>query len=127
MLLTIKIAALLSGVDPSLLASICWIESRHKEEAINKDDGGSPSYGLCQVKLSTANWIAGRNGHNTLTVKQLMEPLNNAYFAGLYLRYQTNRYETTRCAVSAYNAGRCILSNKAYVDKVLKIRHNFYK
>jgi hypothetical protein len=44
------------------------------------------------------------------------------YYAAIYLKYQLERYPTDlRCAISGYNAGRCIKSNqKTYVDKVLR-------
>ena len=120
---SIKIIALaLQLQNPNIMSAICWVESNHRN-VINKDDGGSPSYGICQIKLSTANWMHFKHklGDKELTAEDLMKPEVNILYASLYLKYQLNRYDTLRCAISAYNAGRCIKSNqKTYVKKVLK-------
>ena len=110
---------------PNLLSSICWVESNHKPEAINIFDNGSPSFGICQVKLATAKWLQKRHKLNDITDKDLMTPEINILYAGLYLTYQLNRYNNIEQAISAYNAGSHIMSNADYVAKVLK-RMEYY-
>ena len=141
-------AAKAAGVSPALLFGICMAESSLRPDAIG--DNGK-SIGLCQVQIDTAKYIDRRFtdktgcGHNLGFSKQcLLDPKINAQVAAKYLKYQMKRYgenckkikkdkgkryadylkcvrKNTRCAISAYNAERCIKSNqKSYVDKVLK-------
>lgn len=87
------------------VVSICWIESNHRN-VINEDDGGSPSYGQCQVKLNTAKMFK-----KDITIKELMEPYINFTMATKYYMWQLKRYNNNvDCAISAYNAGRCIIN-----------------
>lgn len=81
-----------------------------------RNDGGSPSYGLCQVKLATARHM-GFKGKPS----DLLKPDINADLAAKYLRYQLNRYGSMEKALSAYNAGRYIKANAGYVAKVKKV------
>jgi soluble lytic murein transglycosylase-like protein len=100
-LLTIFTAVTLQlNLPPNLLSSICWIESRHKVNAVHKDDGGESSLGVCQIKYSTAKWL-GFKGKQ----KELMNPKINIYYAGLYLKYNLKRYNNISRAVVAYNRG----------------------
>jgi soluble lytic murein transglycosylase-like protein len=101
----------------ALLSAICWVESKHTPAAINVVDGGSASYGECQVKLKTARYM-GFKGHPS----QLLKREVNREFAGKYLRYQLARYDgDVRMAVSAYNAGRVRgeIRNHKYVNRVM--------
>lgn len=112
-----------------IVLSICWVESKHKN-VINKHDGGSPSYGICQVKLDTANWMKEYNRipGKPITSKDLMNPDVNVYYAERYLRYQLKVYKNDiNCAISAYNAGSCIKGNqKNYVKNVLAKAKEIY-
>lgn len=107
------------SLPPGLLSSICWIESHHNAAAVNPLDGGSPSRGACQVKLSTAR-LLGFSG----TAKELMTVPNNTYYAAKYLRFQLDRYGDTMQAVAAYNSGSYNSDgngqprNRKYVHKV---------
>ncbi len=108
------------GLPTGLLESLCYIESTHDIHAVNHTDGGSASYGVCQVKLDTAR-LVGFEG----TPKQLQEPKANIYYAGLYLKRNIERYGwDMEKAVAAYNAGKCRyngkgqIKNRKYVNKV---------
>ncbi len=86
------------------------------------DDGGSPSLGICQIKLETAR-LMGFKGDQ----KQLMDPQVNITYSALYLHKQLLRYhQDVHKAVSAYNAGTWSMNlqgqtkNLSYVNKVLK-------
>lgn len=115
----ILLAAALTGVNPALLSSLCFVESNHKINAYVHQDGGSPSYGICQVKESTARAL-GFTGR----AEALMDPSVNALYAAKYLKRQHRRYKSWPKAVSAYNCGR-VCNNKRYVDKVMRGTHEF--
>jgi hypothetical protein len=117
------IPLLLSLEAANLLPALCWVESKHKVQAVAHKDGRSSSYGICQVKLETANWMKEyyRIPGVPLTERQLMKPDVNIFYAGLYLKYHIkSNPNNLKCAISAYNAGRCIKGNQAtYVKQVL--------
>lgn len=111
----ILLAALIVGIDPELLSAVCYVESGHKVDAYVHNDGGSPSYGQCQIKMDTAKDM-GFNG----TKAQLMSPGTNALYAAKYLRYQHKRYGLWSSAVISFNAGR-VIKNQRYLNKVKKV------
>lgn len=97
-----------------LLASICYVESKHDVNAVHHDDGGADSLGICQIKLQTARWLGFKG-----TKQQLMVPKNNIYYAGKYLQYNIKRYNEVTRAVVAYNRGNARhLVRSRYSDKV---------
>lgn len=109
-------ATIQHSLPPELLSSLCYVESKHKINAVHKDDGTSNSVGICQVKLKTARWL-GFNG----TEKDLMKPETNIYYAAKYLAYQNKKYKSITKAVIAYNKGNAKnLTRTKYSDKVLK-------
>lgn len=118
------------GVPGYLLLAICTHESGLNNTLI-PHDGGSPTYGVCQVKFNTAKML-GFSGKP----KQLMNPLINIKFAAKYLKRQINRYDGNLCkATAAYNAGRYNPSslfpgkpkNFRYVKSVTLLIDNNYK
>jgi soluble lytic murein transglycosylase-like protein len=98
----------------ALLYSVCQVESGGFAGAINWEDGGSPSYGLCQVKLGTARSF-GFAGDAT----GLMDPVTNFRVAGRVLQYHLKRCETVEAAVGAYNTGSCHKRKRSYVKQVV--------
>lgn len=88
------------GLPNGLLESICYVETKHNVAAIARQDGGSDSYGICQVKMSAARHM-GFKGNE----KQLMEPEVNIHYAAKLLQYQIKRYSNVPKAVTAYNKG----------------------
>jgi soluble lytic murein transglycosylase-like protein len=111
----ILLAALVVGIDPHLLSAICYVESGHNVNAYVHNDGGSPSYGQCQIKMATAKDMGFRG-----TKKELMSEGANALYAAKYLNYQYKRTRRWESAIIAYNAGRVIKSQK-YLHKVKKV------
>lgn len=116
----IALAAAINNVDPALLKGLCFKESSHNPSAYVKNDGGSPSIGLCQIKAKTARQM----GFKGLTI-ELFDPFVNANYAAKYLVYQYKRYHSWKKAVSAFNAGRAITGNKRYVKDVMKLAYGY--
>jgi len=120
MIETITLAAKAFALPPALLIALCTVES-NLNNTINIHDGGSPSYGICQVKLQTARMF-----NNTVHVGNLLNPYLNALYAAAYLKWQATRYAGNLCyATAAYNAGkvkwkRGRIKNAKYVLKVQK-------
>lgn len=108
------------SLPTGLLSSLCFVESKHNLTAVVKNDGGTPSIGVCQVKLATAKML-GFKGNE----KELKKPIVNIYYAGLYLSKQINRYKDVTKGIAAYNSGSYITNNSGktvnhkYVRKVL--------
>jgi soluble lytic murein transglycosylase-like protein len=113
------------NVDPTLLASICWHESHHKPKVINEIDGGTGSYGLCQVKMAMARAMGYK-----ATKEGLLNPYINARIAARILKYHKARTDSIEELLAAYNAGRVRLKdgeirNIKYVNCVLRIYQGF--
>lgn len=105
-----------------MLSAVCWVESRHRAEAVHYDDNGANSVGACQIRLATAR-VLGFKGSE----QELRLPARNLYLSGLYLRFQLARYHGDILkAISAYNAGTVPLNgrgqirNARYVKAVLR-------
>lgn len=96
----ILLAAKKAGVSGALLLAICTHESGLRNVLV-PHDGGSPSYGICQVKYDTAKMI-GFSGKE----KDLMDPAINAKWAAEYLKFQKERYDGDWMkSTAAYNSG----------------------
>lgn len=96
------------------------MESHHDTKAYSLNDGGSTSYGICQIKLGTAR-LLGFKG----PASSLQDPKVNTLLAAKYLRRNLDRYNgNVYKAISAYNAGSHRLNekgetkNRKYVAKV---------
>ena len=111
------------NLPAGLIDSVCWVETKHNVRVVHEADGNSASYGVCQVKLETAQTY-GFTG----TAEDLMHPAINVHFAAKTLKHQLDRYngDVTK-AIAAYNAGRFnpdkkgLPKNKKYVTKVLRM------
>lgn len=100
-------AAKKAQVSTAILLALCTHESSLQNVKVH-EDGGSPTFGICQVKHETAKML-GYTGKDD----GLMDPQTNAKWASLYLKWQLNRYEGSYCkAVSAYNMGSYSESKK---------------
>ena len=118
-------AAKAAKVSGTLLYAICGYESNDFTETYVGQDHGSPSVGICMVKLNTAQMLGFKG-----TLTDLRKPEINAKYAALYLQYQQDRYgEEDWCKLAAsYNSGTFIESKKSpgkpknleYVKRVQK-------
>lgn len=111
-------AAKLAGVNPQLLLAVCSVESNFRAVKPHMD-GTTESHGVCQVKLETAQHMdTVFKLRIKATQERLQVPFINAYYAGMYLKYQLKRYENWQSAVDSYNKGHMVSQNSAYVQKV---------
>lgn len=105
-------------LPPGLLAAVCKVESNYDVKAVNLDDGGGSSLGVCQIKLATARTLGFKGSESALKT-----PRVNAHYAGLYLRRQLSRYMgNVNQALSAYNAGTCRLNSKGLIRNVRYVK-----
>jgi soluble lytic murein transglycosylase-like protein len=114
-------AAKAASVPPALLLSICAAESNFRN-VVSPSDGGSASFGPCQVKLGTARLFNKR-----VRAEDLLKPEVSTKYAALYLSYQLVRYgHNYRFAVAAYNSGSARTNsmgtfiNQKYVNRVMR-------
>jgi hypothetical protein len=112
--------SLLLNIPAGLLSALCFVESSHRDVVV-LHDGGSPSIGICQMKLDTARIVDKK-----ATLNELMMRQRNAELAARYLARQYKRYGCWKHAVAAYNSGRLHLHvsglprNNKYVRRVEK-------
>lgn len=119
-LIDVASAAHLVGVPAELLTAICKVESGLV--AVRSLDGATHSFGICQVKLETAQHMDSIYKHKHLaTAERLMDNYINAFYAAKYLAYQYRRYGDWMLATDAYNKGRAVSSSSAYVKKVWRV------
>jgi soluble lytic murein transglycosylase-like protein len=108
--LILAAAAMAAQVPVALLQGLCWNESKF-QNGITPEDGQSPSYGICQLKLRTA-----REMEPGVTPAQLLNPWVNARIAAKYLHRQLKRYRgDIPCGLTGYNRGHAKLC-RARID-----------
>lgn len=110
------------NIPPGLLSAVCYVESNHDIKAIRIDDGGSSSFGICQLKLDTARQMGFRG-----TGESLRNPKTNIHYSAMYLSSKLLHYDGDVVrSVSAYNSGTYKVTsdgqpiNSEYVRKVLR-------
>jgi soluble lytic murein transglycosylase-like protein len=114
----------------AIMSAICNVESGGDSSAINVRDGGSPSYGYCQIKLETARQFGFKGYASELWLKREV----NYEFARRYFLYQYERYgKNADLAIAAYNSGSVRINpetgrlrNAAYVSKVKSAMRGIY-
>lgn len=88
-------------LDPALLASVIYSESRFKANARS----GAGAVGLMQLLPDTARGIAFRTGGGGFVESDLLVPELNVRYGSWYLRHLLDRYDDLRTALAAYHAG----------------------
>ena len=111
-------------VEPSVMVSLIFVESRWKPGAISRD-------GACGLTQVLPRYTAGYRGRlgKKLTCKQLLDPETSIRKGTKILSYYLNRYrDNYRRSLCSYNAGgsRCrrnSVPNKGhrYARKVMRI------
>lgn len=109
-------------VPRELLLAVCWVESSYRTKLKPHMDGKSHSYGLCQVKLETAQYMDEVYNHKwKATPEKLNDPYLNAFYAAKVLKWNLSRYQGDwKKAVDAYNKGRHVSTESEYVKRVYK-------
>jgi soluble lytic murein transglycosylase-like protein len=93
-------AAKTAKISGPLLLAICTHESGLKN-TVREKDGKSSTYGVCQIKLETAQMLGYKGSWYNLMI-----PEENIRWAARYVKYQESRYGNDWCKiVSAYNSG----------------------
>jgi soluble lytic murein transglycosylase len=118
-------------LDAALLAAVIYRESKFEADA--KSDSGA--IGLMQLLPDTAKGIALNTGGSRFRVDDLYDPEINVRYGSFYLRRLLRKYEDTRLALAAYNAGQANVDRwlaadegisfpetRQYVDEVLELR-----
>jgi soluble lytic murein transglycosylase len=118
-------------LDAALLAAVIYRESKFESDA----KSGSGAIGLMQVLPDTAEGIALHTGGARFRVDDLYDPEINVRYGSFYLRRLLRKYDDTRLALAAYNAGQANVDRwraegddisfpetREYVDEVLELR-----
>jgi soluble lytic murein transglycosylase len=89
------------NLDPSLIASVIYVESRFRDQTSH-----AGAKGLMQIMPSTADYIARKSGGTQFVQGDLADPQINIAYGSWYLRYLLEHYHgNTILALAAYNAG----------------------
>jgi soluble lytic murein transglycosylase len=128
---SIRASAKAHDLDPALLASVVYVESRFNPNA--HSDAGA--IGLMQLLPETAEGIALRTGGTRFIVDDLRDPDLNIRYGSWYLDHLIGRYGSVDTALAAYQAGqgnvdRWLASSagigfqetRAYVSEVERVR-----
>jgi soluble lytic murein transglycosylase len=118
-------------LDPALLAAVIYRESKFDAGARSS----SGAIGLMQLLPETAKGIALHTGGSRFVVSDLYNPEINVRYGAFYLRRLLTKYDDTRLALAAYNAGQANVDDwrangegivfpetREYVDSVLETR-----
>jgi soluble lytic murein transglycosylase-like protein len=102
----------ITDIAPQMVATIAMIESSGDPGAVRQEPAiNDASYGLCQVLLGTASWLADSMGYSALgepTAETLLDPATNLYFACAYMHWLRNykgAVQSDAFVVGAYNGG----------------------
>ena len=94
------------GVDPRLISSVIWVESRFQADRV----GQAGEIGLMQIMPAAAREWAEEEGRTLFTVLDLFEPEVNiragTWYLGRALQRWADRSDPLPFALAEYNAGR---------------------
>jgi|ERR1035437_7371847 hypothetical protein len=113
-LLAFTLATTAFDLPPGLLDAVCYVETKHTENAIHLNDGGSPSLGICQIKLATARELGYKGSAEDLQYNTKV----NAHYAAKYLSRNLRKYADINKSISAFNCGHYTPKNIRYVKRV---------
>jgi soluble lytic murein transglycosylase len=125
------------NLDPALIASVIYAESRFHDQTSH-----AGARGLMQITPETAKLIEKLSGGTTFTTNDLADPDINIRYGAYFLRYLLERYNGNEiAALAAYNAGETNVDawggadltvdgikfreTRGYVDQVLSKRHDY--
>ena len=106
-------------LDPSLVASVIYAESRFRDQTSH-----AGARGLMQITPETARYIARLSGGTTFEQGDLAKPQVNISYGAYYLRYLLDRYtENKVLALAAYNGGEGNVER--WIDEARTTRRRF--
>lgn len=108
------------GLDPWLLYSVAYVESRHNMFAVNKNRNGSYDLGMMQIN---SIWLPELKRHG-IEPKHLFDACTSIDVGAWILAKSIRRYGYNVRGVGAYNSARPEIGNK-YAAKVLKAYSGF--
>lgn len=90
------------NLDPWLVVSVIWVESKFDEKAISNKD----ARGLMQITPETGEWISKKMKLKDFNSKQLYEPETNIKLGCWYLDNLKTQFDNELpVAIAAYNGG----------------------
>lgn len=110
------------NVDPLLLKSIAYQESKYNQDAKGDYQKGIPtSFGLMQINKKTFDFINQLKGLR-FKLKDLFNPTVNIMYGARILRAKINKYKDIKRGIIGYNGhrGRFTLRGVYYYNKVKK-------
>lgn len=110
-------------VDPWLLYSIAYVESRFNPNAIGKNKNGTRDIGMMQINDSV--WLPQLKRMG-IDKKMLQDPCVSIYVGAWILRQNIDQFGYTTKAIGAYNS-RTPKHNVAYAKKVYSAYAKFKK
>nr|WP_239551075.1 lytic transglycosylase domain-containing protein [Halanaerobacter jeridensis] len=91
------------NIDPYLLLSIIYVESKFNPEAVS-DQGAR---GLMQIMPQTGDWVANNLGYQNFEISDLYDPEINIKCGGWYLARLKEEFDNRLPVVlAAYNGGQ---------------------
>jgi len=103
------------SIDPYLLMSIGWVESRFNPRALNRNRDGSYDLGIMQVNTRWKSYLKKFG----IELSHLWDPCYNIHVGAMILRHCIDNHGYSWKAVDCYNKGvRKARSSSKYVWKV---------
>lgn len=98
----IEVYAKAYALDPYLVASVIWVESKFDAQA----ESGKGALGLMQIMPETGGWIAEKLGEKDFSPEDLRNPQTSIAFGCWYLNYLSGRFSgEMKLVLAAYNSG----------------------
>lgn len=116
-------------LDWKVISALIMTESSYRANIVSVD----PSYGLMQLKLPTANYMADKAGAKKMTARELLDIQNNVEFGSKYLLSQVIKFSSLSDGIMAYNFGPGRMrqlkreKNKKFESKYLKKVKGYHK
>jgi len=113
------------GYDPLLLLAVIRVESVFKATAKGRYRSGAESgaLGLMQLKLETANEIAGLLNMDSISNEDLLIPETNVILGVAYLTMMINRFKSFKLGLLAYNQGPGVIHKTLSEKTPLSVRY----
>lgn len=88
-------------LDWKVISALIMTESSYRANIVSVD----PSYGLMQLKLPTANYMARKEGAKQMSARELLDIQNNVEYGSKYLLSQVIKFSSLSEGIMAYNFG----------------------